>query len=200
MCRVHASQVHSNIQNRLLENICTNSKNNHYAAFVSLIVCFRLDLRQFDVKNVYLHGDLEEEISITTTGFNETATYRICRLEKALYGLKQSLNTWFDRFTKAMKKIGFWQSRRDHTLSNKHSTEGKITALLVQIDDIMATGHVEQQQLKERLATEFEIKYLGRLKYFARNQVTCSKEGIFLFKELMSQICQRKLVFQVVKQ
>ena len=69
--------------------------------------------------------------------------------------------------SKAMKTIGYGQ-RGDHTLFIKHSKEGKVTILLVYVDDMIVTGNDEEEQgrLKERLVKEFEIKDLGILKYF----------------------------------
>lgn len=61
-------------------------------------------------------------------------------MEKTLYGLKQSPKAWFDRFTKAIRKMGCCQSRGDHTLFRKHCTNVKVTAYLVQVDDIIVTG------------------------------------------------------------
>ena len=93
-----------------------------------------------------------------------------------------------------MRKMGYWQSRGDHTLFIKNSTGGKVTALIVYVDDIIVTGddNVEQQQLKEQLAREFEIKDLGKLKYFLGIEVAYSKEGIFL--------SQRKYVLDLLEE
>ena len=92
----------------------------------------------------------------------------VCRLKKALYGLKQSPRAWFGRFTKVMHNLGFRQSQGDHTLFVKHSASGGVTALLVYVDDIIVTGDdVEgMERLKKCLVEEFEIKELGKLKYF----------------------------------
>jgi hypothetical protein len=79
----------------------------------------------------------------------------VCKLKKALYGLKQSLRAWFERFSRAMQRFGYNQSQADHTLFIKHSITGKVTALIVYVDDIVLTGNdnEEIQRLK---------KYLGQ--------------------------------------
>ena len=50
------------------------------------------------------------------------------------------------------------------------------------MDDIVLTGSdkEELERLKRRLATEFEIKDLGALKYFLGMEFARSKEGIFV--------------------
>ena len=60
---------------------------------------------QFDVKNAFLHGEIEEEVYMKASpGFSEDYSPREgCRLRKALYGLKQSPRAWLGRFTAAMK-------------------------------------------------------------------------------------------------
>jgi len=89
---------------------------------------------------------------------------KVCRLKKALYGLKQSPRAWFGRFTQAMVSLGYKQSH--HTLFIKHSQDGKLTLLLVYVDDIIIVGYdeLEKQTLRERLATQFEMKDLRKLR------------------------------------
>ena len=80
-----------------------------------------------------------------------------------------------------MKKYGFQQSNADHTLFLKHR-QGKITALVVYVDDMIITGDdsEEIEKLQKQLASEFEMKNLGGLKYFLGIEVARSKQGIFL--------------------
>ena len=107
---------------------------------------------------------------------------KVCRLNKALYGLKQSLRAWFGRFAKVMKNMGYCQSKEDQTLFIRHSEKGRITILIVYDDDIAVTRDdlEEMEKLKTKLANEFEIKDLGRLKYFLGIEVAQSKVGIVL--------------------
>ena len=105
----------------------------------------------------------------------------VCQLKKTLYGLKQSPRAWFGRFTEAMKKYDYQQSNAYHTLFLK-KRGNKITCLIIYVDDMIITGDdsEEIEQLKKNLATEFEMKDLGALKYFLGVEVLRSKEGIFI--------------------
>jgi hypothetical protein len=118
----------------------------------------------------------------------------VCKLKKALYGLKQSLRAWFEQFSGAMQRFGYKQSQADHTLFIKHSSQGKVTTSIMYVDEIVLTGNGdgEMQNLKHRLANEFEIKDLGTLKYFLGIEVSRSKHGIF--------ISQRKYILDLLKE
>ena len=150
-------------------------------------------LHQFDVKNAFLHGDLEEEVYMDAPpGF--MSGYRrgeVCRLRRALYGLKQSPRAWFGRFTQAMKKNGYRQSNSDHTLFLKRQGR-KITCLIIYVDDMIITGDDvdEIKQLRDNLFQEFEMKDLGMLKYFLGIEVLRSNQGIL--------ISQRKYILDLL--
>ena len=55
-----------------------------------MIVQFALEFKQLDVKIVFLHGDLEEEIYIShPEGFKVVGKENsVCKLQKSLYKLK----------------------------------------------------------------------------------------------------------------
>lgn len=77
---------------------------------ISLVVNRGWDLKQFDVKNAFLNGDLKEEVYMDIppgVNFEMSKKNEVCRLRKALYGLKQSPRAWFGRLTVAMKTFGY---------------------------------------------------------------------------------------------
>ncbi|XP_040372840.1 uncharacterized mitochondrial protein AtMg00810-like [Rosa chinensis] len=150
-------------------------------------------LQQFDVKNAFLHGELSEEVYMDLPpGYEASTGCRfVCKLNKSLYGLKQSPRAWFGRFSQAMRRFGYKQSNSDHTLFLKRC-EGKLTALIIYVDDMIITGDnsEEVERLKDLLASEFEMKDLGSLKYFLGIEVARGSSGIFL--------CQRKYVLDLL--
>ena len=65
---------------------------NTVRILLSLATHLGSELHQFDVKNAFLHGDLEEEAYMEIPlGYDITGERnKVCRLKKALYWLKQS--------------------------------------------------------------------------------------------------------------
>ena len=93
--------------------------------------------------------------------------------------------------TKSMGAFGYKQSNCDHTLFLKRQN-GKLTSLIVYVDDMVVTGNdpEEKAALQKYLASEFEMKDLGALKYFLGIEVARSQQGIFL--------SQRKYVLDIL--
>lgn len=121
----------------------------------------------------------------TPLGYTSNSKNKVvCKLQRALYRLKQSPRAWFGRFSVAMKKYGFQQSNLNHTLFLKHQG-GKVTVLIIYVDDIIITGNnlEEIAKLQKQLATEFEMKNLGGLKYFLGIEVARPRQGIFLSQQ-----------------
>lgn len=90
--------------------------------------------------------------------------------------------------------MGYNQSQGDHTLFINHSKLGGVTTLLVYVDDIIVIRNdlEEREALRCQLANEFEIKDLGKLKYFLGIEVAYSKRAIF--------ISQHKYVLDLLKE
>ena len=114
------------------------------------------------MKNAFLHDDLEEDVYMDRPPAFETKAFenKVCKLKKALYRFKQSPRAWFGRFTKSMLKRGYHQSQGDHALFIKHSTNRKVTAVIVYVDDIIFIGSdlQEMTNLKSYLAQSLELQ------------------------------------------
>lgn len=156
---------------------------NTIRVLLSLAANFNWPFKQFDVKNAFSHGDLEEEVYMhLPPRFNTPQSSRkVCRLRKALYGLKQSPRAWFGRFIDAMKRFGYHQGDSDHTLFIKHKN-GRVTLLIIYVDEMIVIGDDtdEMKRLQGYLFSKFEMKDLGGLKYFLGIEIARSKDGIYL--------------------
>jgi hypothetical protein len=165
------------------ETFAPVAKMGTVRTLISCAVNFGWPLHQMDVKNAFLHGDLQEEVYMEIPpGFANSQTVgKVCRLKKSLYGLKQSPRAWFDRFRRAVCGMGYTQCNGDHTVFYKHRGTF-ITIMAVYVDDIVITGDdVEEIKcLKENLGKAFEVKDLGPLRYFLGIEVARSPKGIVL--------------------
>lgn len=163
------------------ETLAPVAKLNTIRVLLSLAANLNWQLCRLDVKNAFLNGDLAEEVFMDIpSGFERFyGMGKVCKLRKSFYGLKQSPRAWFDRFSKAVKRHSYSQAQADHTLFYK-SLNGKLSILIVYVDDISITGDdvEEAKKMKNFLAREFEIKDLGPMKYVLRMEVARSKRGI----------------------
>lgn len=72
------------------ETFAPVAKMNSIRVLISLAANQGWPILQFDVKNAFLHGALEDEVYMATPpGFHmPRAKEKVCKLKKALYGLK----------------------------------------------------------------------------------------------------------------
>lgn len=139
-------------------------------------------LHQLDVNNVFLHGDLIEDVYMKVPPGFTTANYElVCKFQKSLYGLKQANRQWNAKLTAALISLGLHQSSSDYSLFVKNQNS-HISILLVYVDDVVLTGnHLEEiNYVKSFLDQQFRIKDLGELKFFLGLEVARSKSGIVL--------------------
>jgi hypothetical protein len=89
-----------------------------------------------DVKNVFLHGDLTEDIYMTPPQSLFSSSKGVCKLKRSLYGLKQAPRAWYEKFCSTLLGFSFTQSQYDSSFFI-HSTFAGIVLLLLYVDDMM---------------------------------------------------------------
>ncbi|KAK8937455.1 hypothetical protein KSP39_PZI012258 [Platanthera zijinensis] len=140
-------------------------------------------IHQLHVKNVFLHGRLEELVLMhQPPGFKEPSRpEHVCHLRKSLYGLKQAPRAWYHRFASFVATIGFSHSKSDHSLFIfRHGHD--ITYLLLYVDDIILITSTDalRRHLISVLSAEFSMTDLGSLHFFLGIQVTRDNNSLFL--------------------
>nr|CAN75274.1 hypothetical protein VITISV_043735 [Vitis vinifera] len=142
---------------------------------LALVVSFQWLIRQLDVENAFLNGDLQEEVFMAhSQGFvHPQYPHYVCKLHKALYGLKQAPRAWFQKLRVALVDYGFQSSRADTSLFIHH-TVFDILILLVYMDDILVTG--SNPKLAQQQGS---VLHLNQQKYIVdllhRTQMEASK-------------------------
>ena len=156
---------------------------------LSVVASQGWSLHQMDVKNVFLHGDLKEEIYMTIPpGLSSSSSSDVCKLKQSLYGLKQAPQAWFDKFRSTLLQFSFKQSAYDSSLFFYKTSLG-IVLLLVYVDDIIITGMDSTliTRLQQHLQASFHMKDLGPLTYFLGLEVHTESSGIFLNQHKYTQ-------------
>ncbi|GJU59725.1 putative RNA-directed DNA polymerase [Tanacetum coccineum] len=149
---------------------------------INLAVQCDWPLFQLDINNAFLYGDLTETVYMKLPdGYFDKNDKRVCKLKKSLYGLKQAPRQWNAKLTQALVEDGFVQSKSDYSLFTK-ADSGMFLALLVYVDDIIITGNslVHIENFKTFLKSKFQIKDLGKLKYFLGIEVVETDKGLCL--------------------
>jgi len=143
-------------------------------------------LHQMDVKNAFLHGDLQEEVYMEQPlGYvDQTCPNLVCRLKKALYGLKQAPKAWSDKIGQYLITSGFQTSNANFSLYVKKADHG-IIIIVIYVDDLIIIGDNDEEifDLKKLLKQKFEMKDLEKLCYFLSVEVIQSPKGIWLLQK-----------------
>jgi hypothetical protein len=122
-------------------------------------------ISQLDVKNVFLNGELCEDVYMCPPPGYSVPEGIVCHLRRSLYGLKQAPQTWFQHFVSVVTAAGFSTSTHDPVLFVHMSPRGR-TLLLLYVDDMIITGYDAKYIafIKARLSDQFLMSDLGPLR------------------------------------
>ncbi|GKG33445.1 retrovirus-related pol polyprotein from transposon RE2, partial [Tanacetum coccineum] len=97
-----------------------------------------------DVKNAFLHGDLEEEVFMKLPPEHPQSGQLnlVCKLNKSIYGLKQSPRAWHAKLSTTLECLGFSKSSGDYSLYVRLGKFEKL-AVLIYVNDLIITGNNE---------------------------------------------------------
>jgi hypothetical protein len=155
-------------------------------AIIAMAATKGWSLHEMDVKNVFLHGNLWEEVYMEQPqGYvDQTRPNLVCRLKKTLYGLKQAPRAWSDKIGQYLVTSGFQTSNANFSLYVKKTDHG-IVVIVIDVDDLIITRNNDADifDLKKLLKQKSEMKDLGELRYFLGIEVIQSPKGIWLLQK-----------------
>nr|GEV60494.1 hypothetical protein [Tanacetum cinerariifolium] len=159
---------------------------------IALATAKQWPLRQLDINNAFLHGNINEEIyMVPPEGYTKASGGQVCKLSKSLYGLKHASRQWNHELKKFLVSLGYVQSKHDYSLFVK--AQGKtFTTVLVYVDDMLLTGNSQSKILNHKncLDKKFTINDIGLAKYFL---------GIELYKtDTRMHLNQMKYIFDLL--
>ena len=142
---------------------------------------------QCDVKNAFLHGDIDRDVYIQQPpGFTD-GTSRICKLRRALYGLKQSPRCWYTALQAALLSDGFHRCAADKALffQDTISSTGASTRLwlVVYVDDLLLVSACEGEvdAAFTALSSKFHLKRILPLTMYLGIEIERDSVGRRLF-------------------
>ncbi|RVX21545.1 Retrovirus-related Pol polyprotein from transposon TNT 1-94 [Vitis vinifera] len=135
--------------------------------FLSMVAMCHWPLYQLDIKNVFLHGELLEEVYMEQppSFVAQGESGLVCKLRRSLYDLKQSSRVWFGRFSSVVQEFGMLRSEANHSVFYHHNSSSQCIYLVVYVDDIVITDSDQEgiQRLKYGHVTkEVCLRHLGR--------------------------------------
>lgn len=134
---------------------------------LNLALCRFWLIRQIDVNNVFLNGDLIEDVYMEQSLGFQTVIGMVYKLKKTLYGLKETPRAWFSKLNLCLIGLGFQASKSDTSLFLHHSFTFTLI-VLVYVNEILIieSDAKDVQQLIDKLDFNFALKNLGLLNYF----------------------------------
>lgn len=119
-------------------------------------------IRQFDVKNAYLNGDLKEQVYMEQPhGFGKAfpnIRTPICHLLKSLYGLKQAGHVWYKLLVEILTTLlGFKQMESDNAVFVRDDGQVKVV-VGGHVDDLLAMAPNEEELNKLQSDLEKHLK------------------------------------------
>ena len=118
---------------------------------IALAVSKAWKVWQMDVINAFLYGEVNQEIYMEQTkglAIKEKHEF-VCKLRKTLYGLKQAPTTWYEKIVKFLVQSGYTVTPANSKLFIKKH-EGKLTMVLVYVDNLIITGDDETEIQRTR--------------------------------------------------
>ena len=140
-------------------------------------------LKQMDVNNAFLHGNLTETVyMVQPPSFKDLSRPDyVCRLRKAIYGLKQAPRAWYSSLKTALLALGFQNSKADSSLF-VYRHDSIVCYFLVYVDDLVITSNDKKfvAHVVTKLGDQFSLKDMGSLHYFLGVEVIPTNAGVFL--------------------
>lgn len=96
-----------------------------------------------DVKNAFLHEDLEDEVYMKLPLVHPQSldSSLVSQLNKSIYGLKQSPSDRHAKLSIILQEVGFLSSNADYSLFVNH-VSNETVVVLVYIDDLIIDGNI----------------------------------------------------------
>eukprot|EP00253_Pinus_taeda_P006200 PITA_06200 len=141
----------------------------------------RWEVHKMDVKNVFLNGDLSEEIYMEQPhGFIQDSSF-VCKLKISLYSLKQALRAWYAKMDSFLLSQNFERCKSDPNVYMLR-THDSLLILVLYVDDLLITSSSASAiaTVKRALHDRFLMTDMGPLHFFFGLEISQDATGIKL--------------------
>ena len=142
------------------------------------------DIWQADVKNAFLHGDIDRELYIQQPEGYRDGTNRVLKLKKALYGLKQSPLCWFTALQQALMAMQFRRCPAEPALFFKDDSHTAARVwVVVYVDDLLLISAVTSliRTVFSTLSNSFLLKRIDPVETYLGIELVRNREARRLF-------------------
>jgi hypothetical protein len=160
---------------------------------ISLAVQKCLSMQLMDVVTAYLYGSLDSDIymkvpdGLSIPDQSANRNMYCVKLKRSLYGLKQSGRMWYNRLREYLLQKGYSNSDDCPCVFIKKSFTG-FCIISVYVDDLNIIGNPRDiDEARNHLKTEFEMKDLGKTKFFLGLQIEHLHSGILVHQSAYIQ-------------
>ena len=124
------------------ETLALVARLSSVRTLIAIFAARKWPIFQMDVNNVFLNGELSEEVYMKLPfGYSHPPGFphRVYRLRWAIYGLKQAPRAWYAKFSSTISQHGFSGNSFETALFLRRFDHG-INILLLYVDDMIITG------------------------------------------------------------
>lgn len=135
------------------ETFCHVVKMTTFRTLITFDVRRGWSLYQLHVNNIFIHGDLNEEVYMKLPeGLAVDSPNVVCKLKKSLYGLKLASRQWYDKLASNLCSKGYTHSDSDYSLFHRRNGSS-LVLVAIYVDDVILTRIDKKNQLFEILFT-----------------------------------------------
>jgi reverse transcriptase-like protein len=148
-----------------IDTFSTTCRPETYRVIFILALYYKWDILQYDVKNAFVHADIDTEVYIEQpVGFHDKSP-RVCKLLKALYGLKQAPRLWYQHLSSILKELGFEVFPYDEATFIHHQLQ---IIIISHVDDFIVTGPnaTAIKDIMGKIQKYIKLQELGPIKDF----------------------------------
>ncbi|SGY38230.1 BQ5605_C003g01982 [Microbotryum silenes-dioicae] len=130
-------------------------------------------VHQANIDKVYLHGELDHNIWITTPRGFDFPSDKVLRLWRSIYGLKQAGRIWNCHIDTSLRSLGYKATGTDHCIYSHIDDQQRPHYIALYVDNLLIVSPVlnEIERVISGLEQRYGVKRLGPAKYILGIQI-----------------------------